>query len=294
LHDGHPDADTTPLANVKITLKSEAGQIVATTLTDADGNYFFENLLPGNYTLTEETPAGLIDADSGVGTINGIAIGDNPNANTITHIVMNGGDEGVNYNFCESQPASVSGHVYHDQNNNGVRDANETPIPGTTVALIDASGTQIATTTTDSTGFYKFSGLSAGTYQIHEIQPSPWFDGKDAAGTILGQFVGTAQNPATTSRASSSSGATTASTTTSASYCRQHQRPRPRRSRRRLHHRRRIRRKADRRRDDPVARSVRRRHQNHHDERRGILRVQGPAPRNLLRPRNSAERLLAR
>lgn len=191
----NPDADSTPLANVKITLKNEAGQIVATTLTDAEGNYFFENLLPGTYTLTEETPAGLIDADSEVGTINGIAIGDNPDANTITHIVMNGGDEGVNYNFCESQPASVSGHVYHDQNNNGIRDASETPIPGTTVALIDANGTQIATTTTDNSGFYKFTGLSAGNYQIHEIQPSPWLDGKDAAGTILGQIVGMAQNP---------------------------------------------------------------------------------------------------
>src|SRR6185295_18097130 len=128
----------------KITLKNESGQIVATTLTDVNGDYFFENLLPGNYTLTEETPPGLIDADSEVGTINGISIGDNLDANTITHIAMLGGDEGVNYNFCESEPASVSGHVYHDQNNNVVRDANETPIPGTTVALLDASGTQIA------------------------------------------------------------------------------------------------------------------------------------------------------
>jgi protocatechuate 3,4-dioxygenase beta subunit len=193
--DDNPDAVTTPLANVKITLRDTNGNIVGTTLTDADGNYEFENLLPGNYTLTEETPPGLIDADSNVGTINNIHVGDNPDANTITHIVMNGGDTGINYDFCESQPASVSGYVYHDANNDGVRQASETPIPGTTVILQDANGTQVATTTTDSNGFYKFAGLSAGTYQIHEVQPSPWMDGKDAAGTILGQVVGAAHNP---------------------------------------------------------------------------------------------------
>ena len=109
--------------------------------------------------------------------------------------MLNGGQNGINYDFCEHLPSSVSGHVYHDANNNGVRENGETPIPGTTVILLDAGGTQIATTTTDSNGFYKFANLPAGTYSIHEVQPDGWIDGKDAAGTILGQVVGTAQNP---------------------------------------------------------------------------------------------------
>ena len=74
--DDNPAAITTPLANVKITLKDDQGNIVGTTFTDADGNYFFDKLLPGNYTVLEETPPGLIDADSHVGTIDGVAVGD--------------------------------------------------------------------------------------------------------------------------------------------------------------------------------------------------------------------------
>jgi serine-aspartate repeat-containing protein C/D/E len=193
--DDNPDAVTTPLSKVKITLKDDQGNVVGTTLTDDNGNYLFDNLLPGTYTILEETPPGLIDADSDVGTISGVKVGTNPDANTLSTIVLNGGDHGVHYDFCEHLPASVSGYVYHDANNDGIKENGEAPIPGTTVILLDAANTQVATTTTDNNGFYKFSGLSAGTYHIHEIQPSPWFDGKDAAGTVLGQLVGAAENP---------------------------------------------------------------------------------------------------
>jgi serine-aspartate repeat-containing protein C/D/E len=191
----NPDAVTTPLANVKITLKDNQGNIIATTFTGTDGNYDFEGLMPGTYSVTEETPPGLLDADSDVGTISGIQVGVSTDPNNITSIVLNGGQNGINYDFCEHLPSSVSGYVYHDANNDGVRENGETPIPGTTVILLDASGTQVATTTTDNNGFYKFQNLSAGTYRIHEVQPSGWLDGKDVAGTIVGQVVGSAQNP---------------------------------------------------------------------------------------------------
>src|SRR5439155_9135525 len=128
-------------------------------------------------------------------TISGVSVGVSTDANTITSIILQGGDNGVRYDFCEHLPASVSGYVYHDASNDGVRQTSETVIPGTTVILLDAGGTQIATTTTDNAGFYKFTNLSAGTYLIREVQPAGWMDGKDAAGTIHGQIVGSAQNP---------------------------------------------------------------------------------------------------
>jgi serine-aspartate repeat-containing protein C/D/E len=193
--DENPQAQTTPLAGVKITLKDGQGNIVGTTLTAQDGTYAFENLMPGVYTIVEETPAGLIDGDEHIGTINGVPVGVLSADDTVSNITLNGGQDGVHYDFCEHLPSSVSGYVYHDANNNGVRDSGETPIGGTTVILLDAGGTQIATTTTDNGGFYKFANLSAGTYLIREVQPSSWLDGKDAAGTILGQVVGSAQNP---------------------------------------------------------------------------------------------------
>jgi serine-aspartate repeat-containing protein C/D/E len=189
------EALASPLEGVKITLKDASGNVVGTMFTNANGEYAFENLLPGIYTIIEETPPGLIDGADHIGTIDGIKVGTKPANDILTNITLQGGDNGINYDFCEHLPASVSGHVYHDANNNGIREASEDPIPGTTVILLDAGGTQISSMTTDSTGFYKFANLSAGAYLIREIQPGGWTDGKDAAGTINGQVVGSAQNP---------------------------------------------------------------------------------------------------
>jgi protocatechuate 3,4-dioxygenase beta subunit len=189
------NAAVTPLGGVKITLKDSRGTVIGTTTTAADGTYAFDNLMPDTYTVVEDATPGYIDADDHVGTINGIQVGTITDKNTLSQIVLNGGQNGVEYNFCENVPSSLSGYVYHDANNDGIRQTAETPIPGTTVILLDSTGTQIATTQTDSAGFYKFANLSAGTYLIREVQPGGWLDGKDAAGTILGQVVGTAQNP---------------------------------------------------------------------------------------------------
>jgi len=184
-----------PLAGVKVTLKDANGNVVGTTFTNQNGEYEFLDLLPGVYTIIEETPVGLIDGGDHIGTIDGVKVGTKGGNDILTSIVLNAGDDGVNYDFCEHEPSIVSGHVYHDRNNNGIREAGEEFIPGTTVVLLDASGTQIGTQVTDVNGFYKFTGLSAGTYSIVEVQPTGWIDGKDAPGTVDGVASGSAVNP---------------------------------------------------------------------------------------------------
>src|SRR6185503_18296916 len=84
--------------------------------------------------------------------------------------------------------ASLSGWVYHDQNDNGVfAHGTETGIGGVTLELLDASGNPTGITTTTSNepgkvGFYEFKNLYPGTYGVREVQPVGWLDGKDAAG----------------------------------------------------------------------------------------------------------------
>ena len=161
-----------PLEGVKITLKDADGNVVGTQFTNANGEYLFANLLSGTYTIVEETPAGLIDGGDHIGTINGVVVGGKPVNDTISQIVLIGGQDGVHYDFCEHEPAMVAGFVYHDENDNGVKDSGEAAIPGTMVILFDAGGTQVGTTTTDGSGFYKFANLSAGDRKSTRLNSS--------------------------------------------------------------------------------------------------------------------------
>jgi len=179
--------NTPPISNVEIRLLNAAGSVIQTTFTDAQGNYKFDNLAPGTYSIQEIQPEGYFDAATKAGTVGGTATN-----NLISEIVLTSDMHGVNYTFCELLPASLSGYVYHDINNNGIKEAGETGIAGVTMDLRDAAGNPLGVqVVTDASGFYKFSGLRPGTYGVSEVQPSGWYDGIDTPGSANG----TAQNP---------------------------------------------------------------------------------------------------
>jgi serine-aspartate repeat-containing protein C/D/E len=188
-----PGVATRPIEGATVILKDKNGNIIRQTVTDAQGRYEFTGLRPGEYIIVEVTPEGLIDGGENVGTVRGVTTGSVIGDDTI-FVSLKGGDQAINYDFCEKEPALVSGYVYHDRDNDGVRDSGEEAIPGTTIILFDGNGMQIATTVTDINGYYKFTGLKADTYTIVEVQPSGWADGKDTPGTIGGVTVGTATN----------------------------------------------------------------------------------------------------
>ena len=97
----------------------------------------------------------------------------------------------------EPIPAKISGHVYHDENQNGVRDG-EDGIAGVMIRAVPI-GTIAAqeerTTVTNADGEYLFEDLAPGTYRLVEVdQPAGYLDGIDAAGTVDGDPSGVAQD----------------------------------------------------------------------------------------------------
>ncbi|HEY1376790.1 MAG TPA: SdrD B-like domain-containing protein [Gemmataceae bacterium] len=85
--------------------------------------------------------------------------------------------------------ANLSGSVYVDFNDNGVRDQGEPGIAGVTIILTgtDDLGNAVSQTTfTDDSGNYTFANLRPGTYQVFEVQPQDYIDGLDAVGTVNG------------------------------------------------------------------------------------------------------------
>ena len=176
---------------VRLTGIDDRGSAVnLTTTTGASGNYTFPNLRPGTYTVTETQPVSFADGRESVGSLGGISTVND----VISNIVVRSGDTGTGYNFGELA-GGIGGQVYVDLNNNGVRDAGETGIPGVTVTLTgtDVNGNAVTrTVATDGNGQYLFGGLlasNAAGYTVTETQPAAYADGLDRAGS-LGGVVG--------------------------------------------------------------------------------------------------------
>ncbi len=106
---------------MSIDLLDSTGRKIATTTTASDGSYRFENLPAGVYTLVEYTPAQYLDGGAKTGSKGGRV--DDPSR--ISQIVLSGGVDAVDYDFCELLPASLSGHVYEDRDDDGQRENGE-------------------------------------------------------------------------------------------------------------------------------------------------------------------------
>ena len=86
-----------PSVTVHLSGTDDLGQAVSrTTVTDVDGAYFFLNLRPGNYSVSEEQPAAYTDGKEGVGTAGGTVAPDG-----FSGIVLGENQDGFNYNFGE-------------------------------------------------------------------------------------------------------------------------------------------------------------------------------------------------
>ena len=144
-------------------------------------------LLPGNYTVVQTSePQGYLD---GLESSGGVVI-PNTIGTDFIHVTLTNNDS-TNNNFGELLPASLSGYVYVDANNNGSKDAGEAGIGGATVSLSgtdDMGHTVSATQSTASDGSYQFTGLRPGTYAVKETQPANYLDGKDTVGSAGGNM----------------------------------------------------------------------------------------------------------
>ena len=179
-----------PLAGVEIVLETSGGGFLSRTTTGADGSYRFEDLGKGTYRIREITPEGLLDGGAHVGRIGSLRVGTAVGGGLIQNILLTAGAHGVDYNFCEAAPASISGYVYHDRSNDGRLDPGEEGIANVRLDLVDGSGRVVASTTTNASGQYQFGDLPSGEYAIFQHQPQGYLDGIDSPGRIGNRRVG--------------------------------------------------------------------------------------------------------
>ena len=175
-----------PLGGVTVNLLNSAGTIIQTTTTLANGTYLFTGLTAGSYGVSEVQPALYSQGTDTPGSVGGSVTA----VDVIAGANLPAGVAAVSYNFGEVPPSTLSGYVYIDANDNGVKDAGDAGIAGVAVRLagIDDLGNPVsAVTTTDAGGAYSFGILRPGTYVVTETQPAGYLDGLDSRnGAVLG------------------------------------------------------------------------------------------------------------
>lgn len=186
-NDGHRDSNEVGIPNAHVRLFNSAGELVATTQSNQNGQYVFENLLPDSYRIEEVTPEGYLDGLDRAGTIAGLFVGAATNpGDVISNVVLKQGQSGIEYNFGELVPAMIQGRVHADVDGNCELDPGEVTLQGVVIRLLDSSGIQIAETTTNADGVYRFTGLRPGKYTVVQIQPDGFFSGGQKAGSTGG------------------------------------------------------------------------------------------------------------
>ena len=149
-----------------------------TAVTDASGAYRFVDLGRGSYRVS------IVDAaQSPLASLVPTQAYTGKGATWATVIISDASVEGVNFGLVA--PATIGERVWDDVNANGSDDG-EPGIGGVSVILTDADGAQVARTTTDANGNYRFAGLIPGTYTVTIEAPS----GYAAATTSMSVRVG--------------------------------------------------------------------------------------------------------
>jgi hypothetical protein len=170
---GVQDAGEAGIAGVKLTLKGAgtdgvfgtADDTSAVTTTSATGNYEFNNLTAGKYQVVVGSTTGYTVTKQNQGSNDAID-SDIDASGASAVITLAAGEHNLTVDAGLYRKASVGDKVWEDWNHNWVQDAGEGGIGGIKVSLLSATGTVLATTTTNANGNYLFSNLDPGSYLL--------------------------------------------------------------------------------------------------------------------------------
>ena len=192
--DGLQDAGEPGLAGVGVVLKDNFGGLIGTQVTDSNGGYLFDGLLPGTYTVEIDPntlPVGVFQ------TLNPVLAGADLGNQSLPYTVeLGSGDVNLTADFGFSYgdptgnqgPGALGDNVWIDTNGNGIQDAGEAGLGGVELtiysdtsgdgiidpaidspfnAAVDSQGnTGSGTTITNADGSYIFSELPADAYMV--------------------------------------------------------------------------------------------------------------------------------
>jgi hypothetical protein len=186
--DGIQDGSESGWSAVTVRLRQCNASVMATTTTNAQGSYAFDNLGLGNYQVEFVQPSGASYSPYQVGIDS-----TNSDANRSTglsscvSITSNAQTRlGIDAGFVPSGGSgnsSIGDFVWNDRDGDGIQDGDEPGVGNVSVQLRDCGGLWITSATTRNNGSYIFDGLAPGSYLLRFVAPTGASFTRPRAGT---------------------------------------------------------------------------------------------------------------
>jgi len=181
------EKNSTDLEGIEVSLYAH-GERMASTTTDENGYYLFENYpsdtyvvafnlttLPKHYAVTQQYATSDESNDSDVNATT-YATRNQERVETAP-LYLDLGEHNLTLDMGIYKMGAILGAVYGDINgDNRVDGADDHPLEGVEISLLDAQGNLLATTHTRSDGTYSFEDVPQGSYIVKETQPSGYLD----------------------------------------------------------------------------------------------------------------------
>lgn len=168
--DGLQNGDEVGIQGIEIKLINEFGEVEATTFTDEDGHYLFEDKQEGRYAISFVKPDGYLFSRNNQDDLSINSKADENTGITEWFDFTKGTYDEIDAGLVKA--SQIDGVLWVDLNGDGIRQSSEPGLNSIQVILFDADSVQVAQRLTNgmmqgpNSGFYSFKNLRPGDYFV--------------------------------------------------------------------------------------------------------------------------------
>jgi len=164
---GIQDGGEEGLAQITVNLMDCQNNFISSKNTDVNGDYLFDDLIPGSYKIHFEAPANYLFTSTKEGTNDALDSDADPITGYSICEVLISNETNLSYDAGLYQYGGIGDLVWDDLNVNGIQDQGENGVEDIKVILEDCNSIRLDSMQTDQNGHYQFNNLLPGTYVVN-------------------------------------------------------------------------------------------------------------------------------